>query len=82
MLELDYESKIIKKTVSDQRNMFLPANVPSIHSTLILGSVFNDYVVFYMDFNLSHLSSMTPMNVTSSEFCQDFRPQKTTFPAL
>ena len=35
MLELEYESKIIKKTtgISDYRNMFLAANVPSIKPT-------------------------------------------------
>ena len=55
MLELEYESKIIKKTISDLRNMFCKL---SVHPTqeaaknIILGSVLNDYVVFYKDISL------------------------------
>ena len=75
MLELEYESKIIKKLlvikeirswlplglhrrkVCSQEHIFLITNSLYVRnlvenvlfSTLILGSVFNDYVVFYRD---------------------------------
>jgi len=53
------KAKSFVKTISDYRNTFLAASwskgTESLHlsfSTLILGSVFNDYVVFYGDISL------------------------------
>ena len=43
MLELEYESKIIKKTISDQRNMFLAASwvgwTESLHRLMLSHAV-------------------------------------------
>ena len=72
MLELEYESKIIKKLLVIKEicfwlQTFRPSNLRGsqanleknlLFSTLILGSVFNDYVVFYRDISLILLWAM------------------------